>query len=108
MLLALAMCAAVCLPNLLWALGHRDLALLNATKFHIEEARSWWEVVKLGVKNIAQSLLSFGGPLGLIYAVVFFKARALGGLDERVLAQWRRLMLRAWMSVLVRRCCWFA
>ena len=103
MLAALGICAAVSLPNLLWALGHRDLALLDSTKFNIKPDSNWWEAVREGVRNMAQSLFSFGAPLGLVYAVVFLKAPDRGGqegADDRV-RKWRRLILRAWVSILV-------
>ncbi len=76
MLLAAAVCILVFLPNGLWMLNHRDLALLSASKLEIQSAGGWFAVVGLGLRNLCMAVVAFLGPLLLVYCAVFFRASA--------------------------------
>jgi uncharacterized membrane protein SirB2 len=71
---ALILGALVFLPNGLWVLQHRDLALLTASKFHLQQSGDWLKAAGLGIEHLAVALVSFLGPLVIVLLVVFFKA----------------------------------
>lgn len=90
---------AVFLPNALWMLRHRDLALLTASKFDVRQSLDWFHVVRLGAKNLAQSVIGFGAPLALIYALVFLKTPIQEGELPESNQEYRGLILRAWLVI---------
>lgn len=100
MLLVLGIGLLVFLPNGLWMLGHRDLALLTASKFEIRQSLSWWQVAGTGVKNLLQSIVAFSAPLGLIYLLLFVKAPVQQGPPIATSPAYRTLLVRTWLAIL--------
>lgn len=65
MLLALTLAALMVLPNWLWCLNHRELALQTSSKLGVAGAHEWLGAVWLGLRHIGQALLAFiGVPVG--------------------------------------------
>jgi 4-amino-4-deoxy-L-arabinose transferase-like glycosyltransferase len=75
MVVALTIAAVAFLPHALWVLGHQDLAFSAISKFRIRDASPWLETAGLGMGVMAVAVVSFLGPLGLIYALVFLTAK---------------------------------
>lgn len=98
-LISVALVLLIFLPNAAWMLNHHDLALLNSGKFEVNQARPWLEVSGTGVKNIIQSILSFAGPLTLIYTLLFLKrpARAAGVVQQK--PTYGNLLFVAWGTI---------
>ncbi len=98
-LLSVALMTILFLPNGLWVLQHRDLALLTSSKFEIARAPGWWAVVGTGLKNILQSLAAFAAPMTLIYLLLFLipgKHPPAGRGPER---DYQQVIVRAWLAI---------
>ncbi len=98
---ALVLVGVLFLPNALWMLAHPDLALLTSSKFDVRQGHGWFAVAGLGCKHLLESILSFGGPLALIYALLFFKAPARGLDPGETARTYRTLIVRAWLIIAV-------
>ena len=75
-LLSLGTCLVIFLPNGLWMLNHRDLALLTASKFDVRQSFAWVRVTLLGTKNLLLAVVEFALPLLVIYWLLFRRALA--------------------------------
>lgn len=84
---------AVILPNLLWALQHRELALHTAGKLGIHESVTWLAAVISGLKRLLTSSITFFGPLVLVYAILFWKSRAAASPEQNEYATFLLRML---------------
>jgi len=73
MLIALALSTLVFLPNALWILNHRELALMTSAKLKIVQSASWGSAALHGMKNLVMAILSFVGPIAAVYAIMFSK-----------------------------------
>ena len=73
MALAIVIAALIVLPNALWALDHRDLALRSAGKFKIQESSHWLFAIVSGLKGLAICTATFLVPLGIVDNVIFWK-----------------------------------
>lgn len=93
-----ALTLAIFLPNGLWMLNHRDLALLTSSKFNFQESLTWFEVSRLGLKNVFQSLLAFVAPVAAVYALVFFR-RPRPPVAPPPSPVYYGLILRAWVVI---------
>jgi 4-amino-4-deoxy-L-arabinose transferase-like glycosyltransferase len=76
MALAIVIATLIILPNALWALDHRDLALRSANKFRIQESSHWLSAVISGLKGLLVCSISFFAPLGILYGIIFWKRPA--------------------------------
>jgi hypothetical protein len=73
MLFAMALSILVFLPNALWILNHRELALMTSGKLKIVQSASWGAAVLQGIKNLVMAILSFVGPMAAVYVIIFLK-----------------------------------
>lgn len=99
MVLALAIAMAIFSPFGAWMLQNRELALLSSSKFQVQQSLSWAESVGVGLKSIAQSVLSYTGPLVGVYLAMFFARRGRSGIA--VDRTYPHLLLRAWVLILL-------
>ena len=67
MAVALAISVLVILPNFLWAINHRDLALGVVYKFGIHESMPWIKAVAKGLRNWFVALTAHIAPVGLLF-----------------------------------------
>lgn len=74
----------VILPNFLWALHHRELALQSVGKLGIHEPGSWFIGVIFGFKRLLISSITFLGPLAIVYGILCWKSPDIAprGKDE--------------------------
>jgi hypothetical protein len=99
MLLALALCLIVFLPNALWMLEHKDLALLTSSKFHINQSVGWFKVTALGLKNLCSAIINFCVPLILIYLLLFWKAPAQKTTPPDDSLSYLSMLFRSWLII---------
>jgi 4-amino-4-deoxy-L-arabinose transferase-like glycosyltransferase len=83
MILAIVIAAVIILPNALWALDHRDLALRSANKFRIQESSHWLSAIVSGLKDLVVCSVTFFAPLGVLYGIIFWKRPANSGPAEK-------------------------
>jgi 4-amino-4-deoxy-L-arabinose transferase-like glycosyltransferase len=103
MLVAGMIAVLLILPNLTWALEHRDLALRAAGKFRIQESSHWFGAVVSGLKGLIVCSVTFFAPLAIVYALIFGKRRASDGVAERSICGvllWRMLLASYGLIVL--------
>ncbi len=96
LLISAALALLIFLPNIIWMLNHRDLALVNAGKFEVSQARPWLEATGTGIKNIIQSIISFALPLTLIYTLLFLKRPSRVVCLSQQRPGYRRVLFLAW------------
>jgi 4-amino-4-deoxy-L-arabinose transferase-like glycosyltransferase len=82
-ILAILIAALIVLPNALWALGHRDLALRSAGKFKIQESSQWLHAIISGLKGLLVCSVTFFAPFAIAYGLIFWKRPATGAPAER-------------------------
>jgi lipopolysaccharide core galacturonosyltransferase RgtB len=99
LLLAAAVALAIFLPNAFWMLDHRDLALLNSSKFEFVQSVPWLQTTWLGFKSILQSLIAFASPLALVYMLVFLIAPKRTGRSAIETPRYRRLLVVSWTVI---------
>jgi 4-amino-4-deoxy-L-arabinose transferase-like glycosyltransferase len=99
MLLSVGIATLITLPNILWMLHNRDLALLNSSKFGAQQSITWYGAGRIGFKNVAQSILSFAAPLAGLYLAIFFKAPIRAERSPATGLVYRSLILRTWLIV---------
>jgi len=75
-LLAGLIVALIVLPNALWALDHRNLALRQAGKLGMEEESRWFPAIKSGIESLIFCSATFFAALGILYGIIFFKRPA--------------------------------
>ena len=73
MAVSLALTILIILPNLVWALNHRDLVLSLVYKFGIHESMPWPKAVAKGFTNWLIALLAHLAPLVLVLCAIFWK-----------------------------------
>lgn len=81
--IAIVIAAVIVLPNALWALDHRDLALRSANKFKIQETSHWLGAIVSGLKDLVFCSVTFFAPLGVLYGIIFWKRSANDAPSER-------------------------
>ena len=91
--LAVVIALLVILPNLLWALHHRDLALQTAGKLGIHKSASWVAGVVSGMKRLLISSITFLGPLAVVQGLLFCKSRAAAASEKSEYAAFLLRML---------------
>lgn len=89
------------LPNGLWMLNHRDLALLTASKFDVNQSAAWVGVVWLGMKNLFLAVAEFALPLTVIYWLIFRRPLAGPSVPAGSGQPGLQLIIRAWAVILV-------
>jgi len=99
LLLSAAITLAIFLPNAVWMLDHRDLTLLNSSKFEFIQSVPWLQTTWLGLTSILQSLIAFACLLALIYTLVFLIAPARAGKSAIETPRYPRLLLTSWTVV---------
>ena len=104
MLVALAICVLVFLPNGVWMLHHRAQALTSASKFNVQQTENLLAAVGVAFLNLITAVLKFLGPLALVYWGVFRKAQrqrgeALPFTDDRAPAIYSLLLKRSLLVV---------
>lgn len=99
LLLSAGLAFLIFLPNGLWMLEHRELALLNSSKLQVPQSVSWFEIARTGLKNIVQSLVAFSAPLAVICLVLFYKRAPGGGGESAPKSPGPRLIFRAWVVI---------
>jgi len=98
MALALGISLLVVLPNVCWALGHRELAFASVYKLGIRQAAPWWETVPGGLANWAGAVAAHVAAPVLIFAVLFWRPIFV----ERILrlqTDGERLLLRTLLII---------
>jgi 4-amino-4-deoxy-L-arabinose transferase-like glycosyltransferase len=103
MLVAGMIAVLLILPNLTWALEHRNLALSAAGKFRIQESSHWFGAVISGFKGLIVCSVTFFAPLAVVYTLIFGKRRASDGAAERSFCGvllWRMLLASYGLMVL--------
>jgi lipopolysaccharide core galacturonosyltransferase RgtB len=79
MLLAVAICVLVFLPNGVWILHHRADAFASDAKFNVQNAGSLLAAYGVTLRHLITAVLKFLGPLVLVYWGVFGTARGRRG-----------------------------
>ncbi len=108
MWLAAMICVLILLPTGLWSLAHPQLAFGAASKLKLAESAGWLKPVSIALRNVIVAIVSFVGPLTLVYLAVFFKAprqQAVlqpGPVYEKLLL--RALLIIVGVSVLLVLC----
>ena len=90
-----AIALLVILPNFLWALQHRELALQSVGKLGIHESGFWSMGVISGFKRLFTSSITFLGPLAVMYGILCWKSRAIAprGKNEYTILLLRMLLI---------------
>ncbi len=99
-LLSFFAAAVVCLPNMLWIPYHRELAFLEVPKLEIQKSATWFEDVRSGLRQLCSSIFNFGGPLSLVYLLLFWNSSPGKTQPTESSAVCRKLLLRSWLVVL--------
>ena len=97
-LLTAGICLLVFLPHGTWMLTHKHLAFESASKLKLEAAGAWLKPASIGVRNLLVAVVSFLGPLLLMYTAVFFKAERRPVLPESE-TNYQKLLLRTFLFV---------
>jgi len=79
MLVAVAICGLVFLPNGLWIWHHRAQAFSSAAKFNVQDAGSLLAAYGVALRQLIVAGLKFLGPLVLVYWGVFRKSTGQSG-----------------------------
>ncbi len=96
LLISTGLVLIIFIPNAIWMVTHRDLTLMNSSKFEVSQARPWLEATGTGIKNLVQSVISFAAPLTLIYALLFLKRPSCPiGVNQQK-PGYRKLLFTAW------------
>lgn len=92
----------VVLPNFLWALNHRELALQSVGKLGIHEPGPWFNPAMSGFKRLLTSSITFLGPLAIVYGIASWKSRAIAppGKNEYLTFLLRLLLISYGLIVL--------
>ena len=100
MMVSFAITILVILPNLVWALNHRDLVLSLVYKFGIHESMPWAKAVGTAMTNWFASLLAHLAPLVIVLCAIFCKP-VFSDRRARFHSDYERLLARSFLLVVV-------
>ena len=99
MAMAFGLAALVVLPNLLWAVEHRDASLLGTRKFHIEASMPWLTAAWAGSLNLIYSVACFLGPMAIVYGTMLFRP-GFATEECRVGQEYGKFLVRTFLLIL--------
>ncbi len=63
----------IVLPNAMWAMEHRDLALRSSSKFAIQDSSHWLRAISMGLERLGIASITFFGPVAVVYGILFWR-----------------------------------
>ncbi len=74
---ALCLCLAVVLPHAFWLSTHRQLAVQDASRFHLQPSGEWLTTVAKGITYMLVAAALSIAPLVLIFLAMLFKSHRM-------------------------------